>query len=200
MIVYQRAWALVASGWRRMLILRPRGEALSVERFASSCWRAVKVGIFILVSIGAALPEAGLAREAGSSGRLRPFVTDGCSLFPDRALIGKGDWCGCCIAHDLAYWRGGTSEERLAADQALRACVVRVTANQTLAELMFEGVRAGGGPYFYTSYRWGYGWTDNRPYTPLSAEEASLAARLEREYRAREPAPSCPATTLSHIR
>ena len=45
------------------------------------------------------------------------FATDGCSLFPDRALVGSADWCDCCLAHDLAYWRGGTESQRLDADR-----------------------------------------------------------------------------------
>ena len=135
-----------------------------------------------------------LAAEPTGAGGLKSFMTDGCSLFPDRALIGRGDWCGCCVAHDLAYWRGGTSEARLLADKALRACVARVTGNEALAELMYEGVRAGGGPYFYTSYRWGYGWPDRHSYRPLSTAESTLADHLEQDYRAREPMPSCPSS------
>ena len=71
-----------------------------------------------------------------SEGQLRPFSTDGCSVFPDRSLISKADWCQCCVAHDLAYWRGGTSQARLSADKALSTCVLRVTANKALADLM----------------------------------------------------------------
>lgn len=43
---------------------------------------------------------------------LAPFSSDGCSLFPDRAPHGKKDWCSCCLAHDLAYWRGGIQADR----------------------------------------------------------------------------------------
>lgn len=122
---------------------------------------------------------------------LRPFSTDGCSLFPDRAYINKKDWCACCVAHDLAYWRGGDAEARLAADVALRDCVLKSTNNKALAELMFVGVRAGGGPYFFTPYRWGYGWQFGRAYSPLNADELALAERLDAEYRARNPQLSC---------
>ena len=52
------------------------------------------------------------------------FTSDGCSLFPDRSLIDESDWCDCCLVHDIAYWKGGTEEERLAADLALRECVL----------------------------------------------------------------------------
>lgn len=127
-------------------------------------------------------------------GTLAPFSTDGCSLFPDRSLIDKVDWCRCCVAHDLAYWRGGTSENRLAADRDLRACVHQATGNEALAELMFAGVRAGGGPYFFTPYRWAYGWSYGRNYEPLSASEEVQANALEREYRDKNPTLACPSS------
>lgn len=126
-----------------------------------------------------------------SQGQLRPFSTDGCSLFPDRSLISNADWCQCCLAHDLAYWRGGTSEARSKADQELGACVLRATGNKALADLMYAGVRTGGGPYFYTSYRWGYGWPYGRPYQELTAEEEATASALESEYRAANPSLAC---------
>ena len=79
-------------------------------------------------------------------------------FFPDRSYISNTDWCSCCLAHDLAYWRGGTEQDRLNADIALKNCVQQSTKNPVLANLMFEGVRLGGTFTFFTSYRWGYGW------------------------------------------
>jgi hypothetical protein len=123
---------------------------------------------------------------------MQPFSTDGCSRFPDRSLIDKSDWRDCCVVHDLAYWRGGTSDERLDADRELKACVVKVTGNKALGELMFAGVRMGGGPYYYTSYRWGYGWPFERQYQKLTPEEEALASKMEQEYRAQNPSLPCP--------
>lgn len=122
---------------------------------------------------------------------LKPFASDGCSLFPDRAYINKKDWCTCCVAHDLAYWRGGGTEQRLRADEALRDCVLKATNNKALAELMFVGVRSGGGPYFFTPYRWGYGWHFGRAYLPLNADETALADRLAAEYLVKNPQLQC---------
>lgn len=122
---------------------------------------------------------------------IAPFTTDGCSLFPDRSLISNDDWCDCCIAHDLAYWRGGTAEERADADRQLRDCVARATGNTRLAELMYAGVRTGGGPYFLTTYRWGYGWPWGRGYTPLSSEEAAAADAEDARYRLENPTLEC---------
>ncbi len=124
---------------------------------------------------------------------MQPFSTDGCSLFPDRALVGKSDWCKCCLAHDLAYWRGGTAEERLKADRDLKVCVSEATGNTALADLMYAGVRAGGGPYYFTPYRWGYGWHFGRSYEALSPEEEATASSLARAYLAKNPSLACPA-------
>jgi len=79
----------------------------------------------------------------------------------------------------------------LSADKALSACVLRVTGNRALADLMYAGVRTGGGPYFYTPYRWGYGWPFGRPYRELTLEEEAKASALEREYRAANPSLAC---------
>jgi hypothetical protein len=147
-------------------------------------------------TIGTAVLMA-LPGTSASEPVLQPFSTDGCSLFPDRALIGKADWCRCCLAHDLAYWRGGSVEERLAADRDLRACVAQTTGNSGLAELMYAGVRAGGGPYFFTPYRWGYGWPFGRSYAPLSSEEGAIASALARDYLATNPSLMCPGGTAT---
>jgi hypothetical protein len=124
---------------------------------------------------------------------MQPFTTDGCSMFPDHSLVSKADWCSCCVAHDLAYWRGGTAEERLKADQELQHCVQHATGNKALGELMFAGVRTGGGPYFFTPYRWGYGWPYGRLYRPLSEPEASEAASLRAKYLSTNPTLACTA-------
>lgn len=113
---------------------------------------------------------------------LKPFTSDGCSLFPDASLINEDDWCECCFEHDIAYWRGGTRAERERADDALRACVVAKTGDAALAKLMYDGVRVGGSPYFYNWYRWGYGWGYDRKYQALANEEATAAESLLQAY------------------
>ncbi len=101
---------------------------------------------------------------------LRPFTTDGCSMFPDGTYQQQSLWMECCIRHDLAYWKGGTKQERLAADQTLEQCVTQV-GEPEIAKLMLAGVRIGGSPFFPTSYRWGYGWSYQRGYAPLTEQE-----------------------------
>lgn len=118
------------------------------------------------------------------------FKSDGCSLFPDQSLINSDDWCNCCFDHDIAYWKGGTKAERAAADQALRDCVLNSTGNEVLAEVMYQGVRLGGSPYFYNWYRWGYGWGYERKYQALSiAEQAMVQAKLDKYFSSNPKSP-----------
>ena len=79
------------------------------------------------------------------------FTSDGCSLWFD------GDWVECCVLHDLAYWRGGTSKERQEADRALEQCVIK-RRHPAMAPIMFAAVRAFGVWWLPTRFRWGYGW------------------------------------------
>ena len=102
---------------------------------------------------------------------LAPFSSDGCSLFPDGTRTDRSQWCACCLNHDLAYWQGGSAEERNLADATLRDCVLEKTGNQQLAETIYLGARVGGHPAFPTWYRWGYGWSYGRGYQPLSDME-----------------------------
>lgn len=110
---------------------------------------------------------------------LKPFSSDGCSAFPDGTPAQQTLWLQCCHQHDLAYWKGGTYEERLAADRALRSCVSQV-GEPAIAALMLAGVRIGGTPYLPTRFRWGYGWPWPRGYRPLTQDEqAEVSAALE---------------------
>jgi len=102
--------------------------------------------------------------------QIKPFTTDGCSVFPDGTLEQEKLWLSCCRLHDYAYWKGGTSKERLIADQQLKQCVLELDET-FVANLMLIGVRVGGTPYLPTPFRWGYGWEFMRGYQPLSDAE-----------------------------
>lgn len=119
-----------------------------------------KLLIFILLSIV----------SVANAGNLRPFKSDGCSSFPDGTLQQKNLWLRCCVDHDKTYWKGGTYQERLDADKALKQCVASV-GQPEIAQLMLAGVRVGGSPYFPTTFRWGYGWPYPRGYGVLNGEE-----------------------------
>jgi len=81
---------------------------------------------------------------------LKPFKTDGCSMFPDHK------WRDCCVTHDKAYWKGGTKEQRKVADKKLYKCV-KSKGYKIVAVLMYIGVRIGGVSYLPTPWRWGFG-------------------------------------------
>ena len=132
-----------------------------------------------------------LAASCSTDSELRPFTSDGCSLFPDASLISSNDWCSCCFEHDTVYWKGGTEEERETADQRLRECVGEKTGNKALAVAMYEGVRVGGSPYFYNWYRWGYGWGYDRKYQSLTAIERDRADQLLADYFSSNPVDVC---------
>ncbi len=101
---------------------------------------------------------------------LNPFVSDGCSAFPDGTVKQKELWFDCCTEHDQAYWKGGTRQQRRQADLALKACVSAV-GEPEVAILMLAGVRVGGSPYLPTNFRWGYGWSYPRCYGSLTEDE-----------------------------
>lgn len=101
---------------------------------------------------------------------IKPFTTDGCSVFPDGTFTQENLWLSCCTAHDYTYWQGGTFEDRLKADETLQQCVAKA-GKPEIANLMFAGVRFGGNPYLPTSFRWGYGWPYPRGYKALTEQE-----------------------------
>ena len=105
-----------------------------------------------------------------SASEIKPFTTDGCSVFPDGDLDNNDKWMQCCIRHDYAYWKGGTEVEREQADAELKQCVAEL-GEDTISTIMHMGVRFGGEPFFPTWYRWGYGWYYSRGYAKLTKEE-----------------------------
>lgn len=112
---------------------------------------------------------------------LSPFKSDGCSMFPDRLTL-LGDWCSCCVEHDIAYWQGGTEAQKDSADQCLRECVWSVTLSEILSDAMYHGVAVGGSAYFPTWYRWGYGWKYGRGYDSLSPPQLDSVQRYLNQY------------------
>jgi hypothetical protein len=109
---------------------------------------------------------------------LKPFTTDGCSAFPDGTTAQAQLWKQCCTTHDLAYWQGGSYQQRLTADRALQSCVAQV-GEPTVAAVMLAGVRVGGSPFWPTQFRWGYGWPYPHFYRePTEAEKAQVKQRL----------------------
>lgn len=130
-----------------------------------------------------ALAAALTTSACASTQVLHDVTSDGCSYFPDGDAENPVRWCDCCVTHDLAYWRGGTAEEREHADAALRDCVLARTGRQTLANQMYRGVRLAGTPLLPTGFRWGYGWGYGRGYEPLKPDEQRRADEKLAAYR-----------------
>ena len=162
----------------------------------SFCRYSVRV---VLITLLAALVLSWPGPFDALAADLRPFTSDGCSLFPDGTIKDRTKWCDCCLSHDIAYWQGGTEEERKKADEVLRACVLERTKDRNLAETMYLGVRAGGHPAFPTWYRWAYGWSYGRGYKPLSdAEKQQVRERLN-EYAQKHPTGYCVEHSLYQV-
>ncbi len=119
--------------------------------------------------------------EAADQTALKPFTSDGCSMFPDGTLSQQQLWLECCTEHDKAYWAGGTYQQRKQADIALKQCVTAVGEPQ-IAQLMLAGVRVGGSPYWPTQFRWGYGWPFGRGYQALSSLELAAVEQQWQRY------------------
>lgn len=121
--------------------------------------------------------------------KLSNFESDGCTLSPDGYSLSSSKdeqnlWCGCCFLHDMRYWQGGTSDERLEADEEFKQCILKITESEALATLMYNGVRAGGSSILPTTHRWGYGWPYGRGDKALSdREKEAVSVRLLEYYK-----------------
>src|SRR5262249_51144009 len=87
----------------------------------------------------------------------------------------------CCVRHDAAYWRGGTREERAAADDTLRECIA-ATGDSRLAPWMERVVHVSAAPYLPTPFRWSYGWPYTRGYRALPPSDRARAQQLPAEF------------------
>ena len=90
------------------------------------------------------------------------FTSDGCSVVPD-GIWGDDAWRECCVLHDVHYWCGGSSADRIQADRQLQQCVAE-KGYPIWGQIMYVGVRAGGHPLWPVPWRWGYGWPWYRNY------------------------------------
>jgi hypothetical protein len=142
----------------------------SLVSYISSC--IVKRALLIPVISILLVVDNVLATEANT---LKPFATDGCSMWIDGTPKHPHLWRECCVAHDKAYWLGGTQEQRRQADDELKICVTQ-KIGKGMAEYMHVNVLWGGSPYWLAPYRWGFGWQyleDGKPrgYKPPTPDE-----------------------------
>jgi hypothetical protein len=117
-----------------------------------------------------------------STTELKPFTSDGCSLFPDGTVEQQELWLTCCVAHDFDYWQGGSATQRERSDARLKQCVKEV-GEPIIASMMLAGVRVGGSPYLPTPFRWGYGWPYPRGYKVLSESERQQVENTARNVK-----------------
>jgi len=148
---------------------------------------------------GVEIPAHRALMDSRNDAKLTPFETDGCSgglssswrliadTFPKFSALYEAHppWENCCVTHDRAYHNAGNAQNaeasfdaRLAADDALRSCVMAhgethaddyalrydMTADQIrsvhsiTSEAMYMAVRFGGGPCSGLPWRWGFGY------------------------------------------
>jgi len=147
----------------------------------------VRLHYKIVISLGLLM----ISVNSVIAGQLDDFSSDGCSQFPDGTFTQQDLWCDCCITHDIAYWQGGSRQQKKQADLALRECVLQKTGNSILANSMYYGVTIGGSPVFFTWYRWGYGWRYGRGYQSLNLYEKQRVIEKLQHYRLSMPQSSC---------
>lgn len=103
----------------------------------------------------------------------RPFVFDGCTLFPEGTAENPKLWSECCLEHDLRFWAGGSRRLRDEADRQLRRCV-KERGDAAVGDMMYLGVILGSlSPVKFPGKRWGNAWEKPR-YEKLTADQISL--------------------------
>nr|BDT27679.1 FAD-binding oxidoreductase [Bacteriovorax sp. HI3] len=102
--------------------------------------------------------------------KLKPFETDGCTMFADGTYSKPGLWKHCCTEHDLRYWFGGSENDMDQADLRLRSCVEKA-AGPKWGYVIYTGVRAGHHSPIKNKYQWNWGWEVAREKKPLTPAE-----------------------------
>ena len=112
-------------------------------------------------------------RERKDQG-LKPFVTDGCTLFIDGPPRRPNLWRHCCVEHDLRYWLGGNLNDRNIADLRLRSCV-EAASSKKWGDIIYWGVKTGQRSPIKFGHRWNWGWLIARELITLNANEIQIA-------------------------
>ncbi len=89
----------------------------------------------------------------------QPFVYDGCTFFFDT-LMGS-DFNEACFKHDIAYWYGGSKEERVRVDKEFRDAVHEGgMMGVALQHPVYATVRIFGDSILTKTVNanWGFGW------------------------------------------
>jgi hypothetical protein len=110
------------------------------------------------------LPVQVLAAE------LKPFESDGCTMFVDGPAGKPHLWSHCCFEHDLRYWFGGSKVQMKSTDLELKKCVKDV-AGSFWANLIYDGVVTGHSSPIKSKYHWSWAWEPKRKDLELSQAE-----------------------------
>ena len=86
---------------------------------------------------------------------VKPQFGDGCTMSPDTAIVRvkeTGEFRAvslvpCCEPHDVAYAKGGTAEDRRAADKEFHLCL-RCRVGWLRSRMYYTAVRVFGGRHF----------------------------------------------------
>lgn len=95
--------------------------------------------------------------------KLLPFCTDGCSVVGNKTSTSYV----CCVHHDLAYWAGGSREDKYRADGRFYQCLLK-TEGKKVAETYAGAVALYGDPY------WGTDWLGRPRFKKLTKEEKAI--------------------------
>ena len=119
---------------------------------------------------------------------LKPLTTDYCTNYPEGTPKQPDLWKHCCLLHDMTFWAGGMSSERMQADLDLRSCIEETGARDQ-AKLIYFAVRiASYSPIKYPSKKWNNAWKNRMSYQELSAQDIDqLEAELQSGYSFIEP-------------
>jgi hypothetical protein len=101
---------------------------------------------------------------------LKPFQSDGCTMFMDGPVGKPNLWKHCCFEHDLRYWFGGSDQQMKQTDLFLKACV-KDAADGFWAGLIYNGVVAGHSSPVKSKYHWSWAWEPKREEKELSVSE-----------------------------
>jgi len=99
----------------------------------------------------------GLAQ--GKEAPPRSFVFDGCTLFLDG--FGDSSFLSACLDHDIAYYYGGTQEERLMADKIFKDDISQSgQVGKVFQYPMYWAVRLLGDSFIarLQNASWGFGY------------------------------------------
>jgi hypothetical protein len=117
--------------------------------------------------------------------KLKPFETDGCTMFVEGTKEKPNLWKHCCVEHDLRYWFGGSESDMDTADLRLKSCVQKV-AGDNWAALIYNGVRVGHYSPIKNKYYWSWAWSVKREKVALNSEETQYVVKLLRNLSLKE--------------